>query len=50
MNEYKIIYMAAPISEIPRIIYVDAIDKVSAVKVLDMRVPVYDLISIELVE
>ena len=49
MNEYKIIYMAPPISEIPKLVYIDAADKVSAARVLDMREPVYDLISIELI-
>jgi hypothetical protein len=48
MNEYKIVYMSQPISEIPKIVYIDAVDKTSAIKSLDMRVPVYDLISIEL--
>ena len=50
MHEYKLVYMAPPISEIPKLVYIDAVDKGSAVRVLDMREPVYDLISIELIE
>jgi hypothetical protein len=48
MNEYKIVYMCPPISEIPKIAFMDAVDKTSAIKSLDMRVPIYDLVSIEL--
>ena len=50
MNEYKIVYMAAPISEIPKIVYVVAEDEVSAIGILERKVATYDLVSIDVVD
>lgn len=48
MNEYKITYIAPPVSEIPKIIYIDAGSEELAINVLKGRVDVDEIISIEL--
>tara|TARA_R110000772_G_scaffold28550_1_gene71917 strand:- start:71 stop:229 length:159 start_codon:yes stop_codon:yes gene_type:complete len=52
MNEYKVVYIAPPISEIPKTKIIKAIDSVKAVKVLEQEIgrEVEGLISIELID
>ena len=50
MNEYKITYIAPPISEIPKVNLVKAMDSILAVKALEQQIgmKVEALISIKL--